>query len=92
MMIRIKYLLVLPVGNNVKIVCKDSAVSTATLTSERILLCLKFHKIRPLVLLIRVVLSWRRVWSIDGIMLTGKNDILDFKLSPFSVCCIFSPG
>lgn len=43
-----------------------SAVSTLTV------LCLKVSICRPLVILLKVLLRWRWVWSIDTIMLTGK--------------------
>jgi hypothetical protein len=42
-------------------------------TSLRTLLCSKDPGLRPLVLMVRVVLRWRWVWSTDGMILRGKH-------------------
>lgn len=44
--------------------------------SERAMLCFGSCQASPLVLLITVVLAWRRSWSINGMIMTGEKRIL----------------
>jgi hypothetical protein len=48
--------------------------------SDRALLYLKVPKLRPVVLLIRAVLRWKRVWNIGGMLLTRDTEYLQKHL------------
>jgi len=39
----------------------------------------KIHRLRPLVFLVRAICSWRWVWSIGGMILTGETEVLAEK-------------
>jgi len=50
--------------------------SDSTPISNRALLYFEVPRLRTLVLLIRVVLRWKWVWNIGGMMLTGESELL----------------
>jgi hypothetical protein len=51
-------------------------------TSERALICSKVFGLRPLFLVTAVVLIWRWLWNIGGMILKGKTDVLREKTCP----------
>jgi hypothetical protein len=58
---------------SMKITAKKYFYVQFFLISEMGFLCLKVHWFFPLLFQVRVVLRWRRIWSIGGMQLKGDN-------------------